>query len=303
MKSEHLAEELRARIKSPILTEEPMSRHTSWRVGGPAQLLVDVHSIEDLRLARQYAQEKGLATLVIGAGTNLLIRQGGLRGLVLKIGEGLGHLSVHGVQITSGAGVRLSHLARAACAHCLEGFSFMAGIPGSVGGALVMNAGAYGSSVSKVVEKVVLLNAAGEQEEREALALDFGYRRSNLLHSEYIVVEAVFRGVPGNAAKIQGEMDKGLAARRAAQPLEYPNAGSVFKNPPGDFAGRLIELAGCKGLRLGGAQVSEKHANFIVNVGNATADDVLGLLETVQEAVYRCSGIQLVSEIQVAGDH
>ena len=166
--------------------------------------------------------------------------------------QGLGHLSVHGVQITSGAGVRLSHLARAACAHCLEGFSFMAGIPGSVGGALVMNAGAYGSSVSKVVEKVVLLNAAGEQEEREALALDFGYRRSNLLHSEYIVVEAVFRGVPGNAAKIQGEMDKGLAARRAAQPLEYPNAGSVLDVYKRQGVALLLAavVGGCLGFLL-----------------------------------------------------
>jgi UDP-N-acetylmuramate dehydrogenase len=297
-----LAGKLAKAISSPILLEEPMRLHTSWRIGGPAQFLVDLRTIPDLQYIVSFSRDYHLPLIVIGAGTNLLALDGGIRGIVVKLGAGMASLHTGNGVITAGAGAKLGQLAAEACSAGIGGFEFLAGIPGTVGGAVVMNAGASGSSVSKVVKEVALVDSRGELFRRPAGELGFGYRRSNLLNSSYIVVEGVFRGVKGSRQEIKGKMADFLTYRKSAQPYDLPNAGSVFKNPPGDSAGRLIELAGCKGLRAGDAQVSEKHANFIVNLGEATAGEVLKLIETVRERVYNHFGTELVPEIQIVGN-
>ncbi|GBF34453.1 UDP-N-acetylenolpyruvoylglucosamine reductase [Desulfocucumis palustris] len=303
MPSKGLAWDLGEIIASPIWEEEPMRRHTSWRIGGPAQIMVDLHGIEDLRQIVKFTRDRSVPLTVIGAGTNLLVRDGGIRGLVVKLGAGMDSLNVRDGMITAGAGLKLGRLSAAACDAGIGGFEFLAGIPGTVGGAVVMNAGANGSSVSKVVKEVVLLDREGNIFKREASELGFGYRRSNLLNSEYIVVEAVFRGEYCLPEIIREKINDFLTRRRTTQPYDLPNGGSVFKNPPGDSAGRLIESAGCKGLAAGDAQVSLKHANFIVNLGEATAMDVVSLINTVRNRVNQMSGIQLVTEVQILGDN
>ncbi len=302
MASKGLAWDLKMKITSPVLEEEPMRQHTRGRIGGPAQVMVDLCSKEDLQQIIQYSRERHVPLTVIGAGTNLLVRDGGIRGIVVKLGAGMSSLNVQDGVITAGAGVRLGHFSAVACTEGIGGFEFLAGIPGTVGGAVVMNAGANDSSVSKVVEEVVLIDRDGNIFKRKASELGFNYRKSNLLNSEYIVVEAVFRGENRLPEIIREKINGFLARRKATQPYDLPNAGSVFKNPPGDSAGRLIESAGCKGLQTGGAQVSLKHANFIVNLGEATAVDVIRLINIVRDRVYEMSGIQLVTEVQILGD-
>lgn len=303
MPSKGLAWDLGKIIASPIWEEEPMRRHTSWRIGGPAQIMVDLHGIEDLRQIVKFTRDRSVPLTVIGAGTNLLVRDGGIRGIVVKLGAGMDSLNVRDCVLTAGAGLKLGRLSAEACGAGIGGFEFLAGIPGTVGGAVVMNAGANGSSVSKVVKEVVLIDREGNIFKRKASELGFGYRKSNLLNSEYIVVEAVFRGEYCLPEIIREKINDFLTRRRATQPYDLPNGGSVFKNPPGDSAGRLIESAGCKGLAAGDAQVSLKHANFIVNLGEATAMDVVSLINTVRNRVNQMSGIQLVTEVQILGDN
>ncbi|KJS14698.1 MAG: UDP-N-acetylenolpyruvoylglucosamine reductase [Peptococcaceae bacterium BRH_c4b] len=302
MAATDLARGLAEAISSPVMVEEPMRLHTSWHIGGPAQFLVDLRGTEDLQRIINFSHISNLPLTVIGAGTNLLVRDGGIRGIVVKVGAGMATLHINNDMITAGAGVKLGQLAAEACNAGMGGFEFLAGIPGTVGGAVVMNAGANGSSVSKVVEEVTLVDSRGEHFRRPASELGFGYRKSNLLNSSYIVVEGVFRGVCSTRQEIREKMEDFLRARKSSQPYDLPNAGSVFKNPPGDSAGRLIEMAGCKGLRLGCAQVSGKHANFIVNLGGATAGEVFKLIETVREKVYQHFYIELVPEVQILGD-
>ncbi len=288
-------------INSPVMFREPMHLHTSWRIGGPAEIFVEPRGIEDLRAVLTYAAQSGLPLTVIGAGTNLLVRDGGISGIVLKIGGGFSGIRVDGETITAGGGAKLHRLAAAARDAGLGGFEFIAGIPGSVGGAVVMNAGAYGSSVGDRVVEVTCLGYQGDLLCLDGRRLDWGYRKSALQGKESVVVEAVFRGYPRDKDLISSDMEKILGSRRAKQPLEYPSAGSVFKNPPGNYAGKLIQDAGCQGMRVGDAQVSTKHANFIINLGKATASDVLKLIAAVREKVMEKFGVSLEMEVKVLG--
>lgn len=282
---------------------EPMRNHTSWRIGGPAEIFVQPAGLNDLRKVFTYARNNSLDVTVIGNGTNLLVSDKGIEGIVIQIGKGMDRLFCDGQLITAGAGVKLARLAAFAREHELLGFEFLAGIPGTVGGALVMNAGADNSCMADIVRKVVTMDNQGNIKSYAPGELDFSYRNSGLRETLETVVEATFEGAQGKKEIIEKITEDYLGKRRKSQPLDFPNAGSVFKNPPGDSAGRLIEMAGGKGLTVGDAQVSTKHANFFINRGSATARDMVTLIQNVQTLVQETFGIKLSLEVQLVGEH
>ena len=286
--------------RARVLENEPLARHTTFRVGGPADVLFLPESAEELRRAMELAREVGEDCLVIGNGSNLLVRDGGVRGLVIKLAGPMSGVSVEGTAIRAQAGASLSQVSRAALQASLTGLEFASGIPGSLGGALAMNAGAYGGELSQVVrEATALLDGEVRTLSREELAM--GYRTSRLLREGGIVLSAVLDLKEGDASEIAETMDELNRRRREKQPLSFPSAGSTFKRPEGYFAGALIEQAGLKGYAIGGAQVSEKHAGFLINRGGATASDLLRLIEYVQERVYAQSGVRLETEVRICG--
>lgn len=283
-----------------VLEHEPLSRHTTFRVGGPADVLFLPESAEELTRAMELAREAGEDCLVIGNGSNLLVRDGGVRGLVIKLAGPMSSVSVAGTSLRAQAGASLSQVSRAALQASLTGLEFASGIPGSLGGGLAMNAGAYGGELSQVVrEATVLLDGMVQTLSREELAM--GYRTTRVLREGGIVLSAVLDLKEGDASEIAATMDELNRRRREKQPLFFPSAGSTFKRPEGYFAGALIEQAGLKGYSIGGAQVSEKHAGFIVNRGGATAGELLRLIEHVQEKVYAQSGVRLETEVRICG--
>ncbi|MCU0641534.1 MAG: UDP-N-acetylmuramate dehydrogenase [Candidatus Margulisbacteria bacterium] len=261
-----------------IIRREPLKKHTSFRIGGPADYFCVPQNLADLQAAVAFARDNKLAVAVLGAGTNLLALDRGFRGLVIKFAGGLRSLSLRNRVIHAGAGVLLPTLVARAGNEGLTGLEFLAGIPGTVGGAVVMNAGAWGKEIGRYLLRVTVMDRAGKIKVLKPGQLRFGYRRSLLQKGNYFLVEAVFRLRRGSRSAIKARIDRYLKERRAKQPLGSPNAGSIFKNPPGRFAGQILEAAGCKGLRVGDAQVSPKHANFIVNLGEAKAGDVLRLM-------------------------
>jgi UDP-N-acetylmuramate dehydrogenase len=281
-----------------------MKNHTSWRIGGPADIFAEPTSREEMQLAVSYAHERSIPFTIIGAGTNILVSDEGFRGIIIKVGSGLDRISVNENFITAEAGAKLSRLAAAARDAGLGGFEFLAGIPGTVGGAVVMNAGANGSSVSMLVKEILLLNPDGCFIKKTKDEMEFGYR-SSILQDENammaVVVEAVFSCYRRGKEAVRDIMAAYIKKRKKTQPLQYPSAGSIFKNPPGDSAGRLIEAVGLKGERVGGAQISMLHANFIVNLGGATARDVLILIDRARKKVLDCFGIELKTEVKVIG--
>lgn len=286
--------------RARVLENEPLARHTTFRVGGPADVLFLPESAEELRQAMELAREAGEECLVIGNGSNLLVRDGGVRGLVIKLAGPMSGVSVEGTAIRAQAGASLSQVSRAALQASLTGLEFASGIPGSLGGALAMNAGAYGGELSQVVrEAMVLMDGRVQTLSREELAM--GYRTTRVLREGGIVLSAVLDLKEGDASQIAETMDELNRRRREKQPLSFPSAGSTFKRPEGYFAGALIEQAGLKGYAIGGAQVSEKHAGFLINRGGATASDLLRLIEYVQERVYAQSGVRLETEVRICG--
>ncbi len=289
-------------IKGRVTASEPMSRHTSWRIGGPADFFVEPADSDDLNRALAWARSSGVPVVVIGNGTNLLVSDGGIRGLVLKLGAGLSRIEIRDTAIYAGAGVLLPRLANRALQAGLAGFEFLAGIPGTVGGALLMNAGANGCSMGERIQRVEAMDFEGNKVTFDRNELKFTYRNSCLSHRNLIIIGAGFEGLPCPGIEIKKRMDQYQSRRRGTQPLELPNAGSVFKNPPGDSAGRLIENAGCKEMRVGGIQVSLRHANFFVNLGGGTAADVLELVHTVREAVEEKCNVKLSLEVQMLGE-
>lgn len=277
---------------------EPMHNHTTWKIGGPVDLMLQPESVEELQLALLEAKSLGKPCYIIGAGSNLLIADEGLRATVISLGGNLCKWDVSGNKITAEAGLPLPVLARKAARAGLSGLEFAAGIPGSVGGAVVMNAGAYQSQMSNVIEAVQCCDFEGNLITLQNSECNFAYRNSRFKQDKsLIIVSVTFCLEPGDPEVIEKQMGHNTAARVEKQPTSYPNAGSVFQNPPGDAAGRLIESIGAKGWRQGDAMVSEKHANFIVNVGTATCTDVLTLIKRVKEKVLLDTGILLEEEI------
>lgn len=268
----------------------------TWRIGGLAETVCWPESEEELREIWLKCQEQGIPFRLFGRGSNVLFPDEGLPGVTV-ISTGLAQSVWDFEWVTVGAGYSLARLSQEAANRGLTGLEFARGIPGTVGGAVVMNAGAHGGSIQDVLEEVKILAPGGEVQWLAKEDIQFGYRECSL-RDQAIVLEGVFHLKPGDPDVIQATMSENLARRKAAQPLELPNAGSVFRNPPGGSAGRLIEEAGWKGKRLGGAQVSSKHANFIVNQGNATARDVLALIREIQKDVHHQFGVELKTEVR-----
>ncbi len=293
-------EMLRA-LPGRVSAAEPMKRHTSWRVGGPADIFVQPANREELRLVVAHVHRWGIPLTIIGAGTNILVPDEGIRGVVVQVGSGLDRISLQDHMIVAESGARLSQVAAAARDAGLGGFEFSSGIPGNIGGAVVMNAGANGVSIQARLKKILLLSPAGHFSIKTKDEIDFGYRTSSLQKDSSIVVEALFSCFQKDKDRIKQEMDAFNRRRKKTQPLHYPCAGSIFKNPPGDTAGRLIEAAGLKGTRIGDAQISTLHANFIINLGAATARDIMMLVEKTRELVLERFGIELKPEVKVVG--
>ena len=280
-----------------------MSEFTTFRVGGPATAMLEPGDEETLLRAFRLCREMNIPYFVLGNGSNLLVRDGGLDALVIHLGEKFSDITVQGTHITAKGGDSLAMLSRAAYREGLTGLEFACGIPGSVGGGMAMNAGAYGGQLSDtVVSARVLDPEKGEIFTLGKEELQMGYRTSRVLTRGEIVLEAEFELAKGDKDEIKAMMDDFAARRRDKQPLSYPSAGSTFKRPEGHFAGALIEQAGLKGVSVGGAQVSEKHAGFVINTGSAAASDVLRLIALVQERVYENSGVRLEPEVRIIGE-
>ncbi|MDT8363422.1 MAG: UDP-N-acetylmuramate dehydrogenase [Nitrosomonas sp.] len=298
-------------LRGKLLCDEPMSKHVSWRAGGHATNFYVPADLDDLAVFLT-GWPKNEPVYMIGLGSNLLVRDGGVTGVVIALHARLNDLTViernaHGGLVYAGAGVACAKLARFAASRDLAGAEFLAGIPGTVGGALAMNAGCYGSQTWERVERVNTIDRAGVLRERQPDAYDVGYRqvalRQNLTISvtEAWFVGAWFRLDNGNRETSRQRIKSLLAARIEHQPLNYSNAGSVFRNPPGDHAARLIEECGLKGLRIGDAMVSPKHANFIINCGRATAHNIEAVIELVKKTVLARMNVLLVPEVRIIG--
>lgn len=281
---------------------EPMKAYTSFKIGGPADVLAFPGSLEEVCLIVTTCRQFAVPVTVIGRGSNLLVRDKGIRGVVMKMDDNLGYMKREDSHIIAGAGVFLKDLSEQAAAWGLAGFEFAVGIPGTLGGAIVMNAGAYSGEIKDVVCRVTAVNMDGEIHNFTGDRLKFGYRSSPFQTREYIVAEAELCLVPEEPSVISERLRDLTRQRESRQPLEYASAGSTFKRPPGYYAGTLIDKTGLKGLRCGGAQVSEKHAGFIVNTGNANAEDVLALIKEVQRRVLEKFGVELHPEVRVIGE-
>ncbi len=284
-----------------IRLQEPMAGHTTFRIGGPADCFVELENEEQLKKLRRYLQMTGVSFFVLGNGSNLLVSDSGYKGIVLQIGPKMSSVTVEGNRIVAQAGATLVQVARAAMEHGLSGLEFASGIPGTVGGGVVMNAGAYGGEMRQVVTQVNVVSRDGELMELDNETMEFGYRTSVIRESSFIVTEVTFRLEPGDRDVIKAKMEELSARRREKQPLEYPSAGSTFKRPEGHFAGQLIMEAGFRGFQIGGARVSEKHCGFVVNAGNATARDVQEVIARIQLRVEEQFGVKLEPEIIYLG--
>jgi UDP-N-acetylmuramate dehydrogenase len=296
-----LERELAERFGPRLKTAMPLSELTSFRIGGPADLFVTVEIEDELMHAKSAAHRAGVPCFCLGAGTNLLVSDRGMRGLVVRLGEGFKSIQIDGVCVVAGAAAEFGTLVETVVGQGLEGLEFGEGIPGSVGGGLVMNAGAFGGEIAKVVTLVHGVTEAGEARALTRDEVRFAYRRTEL-PPHFVITRVDFQLARGDRERLT-ERVKDLHAKRVArQPRNVPNAGSIFKNPPGNFAGRLLEGAGLKGTRLGGAAFSEQHANFIVNLGGAQAAEVRALIEMARNKVKEQSGVWLEPEVRLVGD-
>ena len=283
-----------------LLYDESMAQHTTFRVGGPAALFMEAASGAEVALALRLAEEEGVDALVLGNGSNVLCRDGGYDGLVVHIGEKMSDLRVDGDTLTCGAGCLMSRVASECLKRSLTGFEPLSGIPGTVGGAVAMNAGAYGGEIKDVLAGAEVFDGKSIRTLRRD-EMQLSYRDTDILRNGWTVTSATFRLTPGDGAAIRGAMDDFAQRRRSKQPLSYPSAGSTFKRPAGYFAGALIQDCGCKGVKIGGAQVSTLHAGFIINIGGAVARDVLLLIELVQTKVRAAYGVELEPEVRIVG--
>ena len=282
--------------------QETMAAHTTFRVGGPVDCMVEMENTEQVSKIQKYLNAVGIPYTVLGNGSNVLVSDKGYRGVVLQVGQRMNEIRVEGNKVIAGAGALLSRVARVAMEHSLTGMEFASGIPGTVGGGVVMNAGAYGGEMKQIVSTVICVNPAGDVLELENETMEFGYRQSVLRHQKFVVTEVSFELKPGNKEEIKAVMDDLAAKRREKQPLEYPSAGSTFKRPEGYFAGELIMKAGLRGFQIGGARVSDKHCGFVINAGDATAADIVNLIHEIQNRVKEMFHVDLEPEVVFLGD-
>lgn len=288
-------------LEDSIKVNEPMKNHISFKVGGPADILLEPSDEKQIIKSIEICKNNNIPYIVIGNGSNLLVRDGGIRGVVIKL-SGLNFIKVDGNYISAGAGVVLKDVSDEALDNSLTGFEFASGIPGSVGGAVFMNAGAYDGEMKNIISSVTVLDKEGNILTLEKDELEFGYRTSSVKTEGYIVISAQFELQLGDKVKIKNRIDELTQKREEKQPLEYASAGSTFKRPEGYFAGKLIQDAGLKGFTIGGAAVSQKHSGFVINTGNATAQDVLDVIKHVQDEVKNQFGVELKTEVRIIGE-
>jgi UDP-N-acetylmuramate dehydrogenase len=293
--------ELRAKFGARIRAAMPLAELTSFRIGGPADLFVAVEDESELMHAKAAAYRASVPCFCLGAGTNLLVSDRGMRGLVVRLGDGFGKIKIDGTRVVAGAGAAFGTLVQTVVDRGLEGLEFGEGIPGSVGGGLVMNAGAFGGEIAKVVTLVHGVTEAGEAIALTKDDVKFAYRRTQL-PNHFVITRVDFELAHGDRERLATRVAELKSKRAARQPRGVPNAGSIFKNPPGNFAGKLLEGAGLKGTRLGGAAFSDQHANFIVNLGGAQAAEVRALIEMARNKVKEQSGVWLEPEVRLVGD-
>ena len=285
-----------------VLFDEPMSQHTTFRIGGPADVFVMPENYEQFREVLRLCKEEKLPFFVLGNGSNLLVSDSGYRGVIIQMDRNMEEIRLDGEEIHACAGALLSSVAVAARNASLTGFEFAGGIPGTIGGAAVMNAGAYGGELKDVLKEVTVMTREGEILTIPADKLEMGYRTSIIKTAGYLVLEAVISLKKGDEEKIRAVMKELSERRTEKQPLDYPSAGSTFKRPEGYFAGKLIMDSGLRGYRAGGAQVSEKHCGFVINAGGATAEDVRSLMDHVIRVVREKYGVTLEPEVKFLGD-
>ncbi|GGA84671.1 UDP-N-acetylenolpyruvoylglucosamine reductase [Ornithinibacillus halotolerans] len=283
------------------MVNEPLKSHTYTRLGGLADLLVTPETYEEVQQIVKLAKEEDIPFTLLGNGSNLIVKDGGIRGIVMNLNK-LNEIRTEGTKVIAGSGARIIDTSREALKQSLTGLEFACGIPGSVGGALYMNAGAYGGEIKDCLESTLVIDHNGNLLSLQAKDLDLDYRTSNIPDKGYIVLEATFALNEGNYDEIKAVMDDLTFKRESKQPLEYPSCGSVFKRPPGYYAGKLIQDSGLQGTQIGGAQVSLKHAGFIVNIDNATANDYLQLIKHVQKTVKDKFGVTLEREVRIIGE-
>lgn len=296
-------DELRGQLPEEIVfLNESMQKHTTFKIGGPADMLVCPRTTEEIKTILQYCAHNQVPCIIIGMGSNLLVMDKGIRGIVVQIGDHFNACSVDGDAIQAQAGIRLSALAKTAARHALTGLEFAEGIPGSLGGAVLMNAGAYGGEMKDVITEVEAIDPAGNIKTFAAGEFGFDYRHSIFQENHYIVLAARMQLQKGIQEEIFAKMQAHARSRREKQPLEHPSAGSTFKRPKDFFVGPMVEELKLKGFRIGGAEVSEKHAGFIVNRGGATAADVLQLMQKIQQEAKKRFGVDLQPEIRIIGE-
>lgn len=285
-----------------ILKNEPMKKHTSFQIGGPADLMLLASGVRCIRAAIFECCSMGIPYYVIGNGSNLLVRDKGFRGLIIKISDCFHKITVNDNKVWAQAGALISTVSKATIDAGLSGLEFAVGIPGTIGGAIAMNAGAYAGEMKDVVQSILVLNKDGEEFELTNEALGFSYRNSSIQEKGLIMLEACLELTHGDRKEINALVDEYTTLRQLKQPLSFPSAGSVFKRPPGYFAGKLIDEAGLRGFKIGDAQVSDLHCGFIINLGNATANQIIALTEIVKDTVKKKTGIDLFLEIKIIGE-
>ena len=284
-----------------ICLQESMASHTTFRIGGLADCFVQLENTEQLIKVQKYLNQVGVPFFILGNGSNLLVSDAGFRGVILQIGPKMSGVTVEGNVIVAQAGASMAQIARTAMEHELTGMEFASGIPGTIGGGVVMNAGAYGGELSQIVTQVNVVNSEGELMELDNETMEFGYRTSTIRNNPFTVTEVILRLERGDRQQIRERMEELAAKRREKQPLEYPSAGSTFKRPAGHYAGQLIMEAGLRGFQCGGAKVSDKHCGFVINTGNATAEDVRKLIREVQARVKDQFNVDLETEVLFLG--
>ena len=285
-----------------ILLDEPMKKHTTFRLGGPADYFLSPSDVNQIPEIIHICRKEGIPWFVLGNGSNLLVSDQGYRGVVIQIYKNMNQITVEGTRIYAQAGALLSAVSKKAMEAGLTGMEFASGIPGTLGGAAVMNAGAYGGEMKDILVSVTVLTDEGEQKVLKAEELSLGYRTSIIKERGYIVLDVVLQLQAGDQDAIRKRMEELKVQRVTKQPLEYPSAGSAFKRPEGYFAGKLVQDAGLRGYRVGGAQVSEKHCGFVINTGDATASDVVRLIRNVQDIVWNKFEVRMEPEVKFLGD-
>ncbi len=285
-----------------VYRNEPMKKHTTFRIGGPADYYLCPHSAEEIQKVVEICREEKMPYFILGNGSNLLVSDQGYRGVVIQLWKNVSDIRVEGCLVYAKAGASLAKIAAEALEEGLTGMEFAAGIPGTLGGAVVMNAGAYGGEMKDVLREVLVMDEQGKIFTLKKDALKLGYRTSAVKEKGYVVLAAVLELQQGDSEEIRSRMEELRQKRAEKQPLDMPSAGSTFKRPEGHFAGKLIMDAGLRGFSIGGAQVSEKHCGFVVNTGNATAGDVLALIREIQKTVLEKFGVELETEVKFLGE-